>query len=120
MLTIPDTGIVLGEFVSLQKNVYEDYGLECYGVVLDEDRIAVIVRDYDLSHGQDHEDCRLEGIIRHLRWRPRFVEGKLMNKESLVTPSIPELMAISELCKDKFGLMPSHNFLDVARYEIRH
>ncbi|MDD2935634.1 MAG: hypothetical protein PHX25_04165 [Candidatus Pacebacteria bacterium] len=107
---------LLGEEISFCRDMSDIAGIECIGLVLDLNRIAILLYSYDLASGE--RKCSFEGISQDKNWKPKFCEKVIVNKNILVSPSIPEMTYVSDFCIRRFGVSVSCDIFGLVRNEL--
>lgn len=107
---------LLGEEITFRRDLGEIDGIECVGLVLDLNRIAILLYSYDLISKEIK--CSFEGISQDENWKPEFRGEVILNKDILVSPSVPEMAYISDFCIKRFNLPISFDIFELVRNEL--
>ena len=107
---------LLGEEIIFRRDLRETNGIECIGLFLALNRVAIILYSYDLISKEIK--CSFEGISQDENWKPEFREEIIINKNVLVSPSIPEMNYISNFSARRFGVPVSCDVFGLVRNEL--
>ncbi|OGD68641.1 hypothetical protein A2996_00050 [Candidatus Campbellbacteria bacterium RIFCSPLOWO2_01_FULL_34_15] len=107
---------LFGEEITFCRDLGEIDGIECIGLVLDLNRIAILFYSYDLASGE--RKCSFEGISQDKNWKPKFCEKVIVNKNVLVSPSIPEITYVSDFCIRRFNISANCDIFEMVRNEL--
>jgi|SRR3989344_454545 len=107
---------LLGEEITFRRDLGETDGIECVGLVLDLNRIAILLYSYDLISGE--RKCSFDGISRNKNWKPEFREEIITNRNVLVSPSVSEMIYISNFCIKRFNTPVSCDVFELIRNEL--
>lgn len=107
---------LLGEEIIFRRDLGETNGIECIGLFLALNRIAIILYSYDFISKEIK--CSFEGVSQDENWKPEFRGEVILNKDILVSPSVPEMAYISDFCIERFNLPISFDIFELVRNEL--